>query len=71
MDHETLGILHVYDIDDKTVWMNKIKKDQKVYLANKGFNTKGKILIIKRFLISQIGFELETKRIYSKCFKIT
>ena len=62
---KTLGIVHGYDIDENTIWMekiNKIKSCIQVWKKTR-FGCKGRILIIKTLLVSQIGFEVEMRTI--------
>ena len=60
---KTLGIMHGYEIDENELWMEKINKIKNCIQVwkNRDLTFKGKILIIKTLLISQIGFETETR----------
>ena len=62
---KTLGINHGYHIPEQEVWMEKIKKMKNCIQIwkSRDLTLKGKILIIKTFLISQINYELEMKPI--------
>ena len=57
---KTFGVYHGYQI-----WMGKIAKIKNCIQVWKSRNLtlRGKVLIIKTFLISQIGFEIEMKNI--------
>ena len=58
---KTLGVHHGYQINLHEIWMEKITKIKNCIQVWKSRNLslKGKVLIIKTFLISQIGYELE------------
>ena len=62
---KTLGINHGYHIPEEEAWMEKIKKMKNCIQVwkSRDLTLKGKILIIKTFLISQINYELEMKPI--------
>ena len=62
---KTLGINHGYHIPEQEVWMDKIKKMKNCIQIwkSRDLTLKGKILIIKTFLVSQINYELEMKPI--------
>ena len=62
---KTLGINHGYHIPEQEVWMEKIKKMKNCIQVSKSrdLTLKGKVLIIKTFLISQMNFEIEMKSI--------
>ena len=62
---KTLGINHGNHIPEQEVWMDKIKKMKTCIqiLKSRDLTLKGKILIIKTFLVSQINYELEMKPI--------
>ena len=58
---KTLGVHHGYHINQQEIWMEKITKIKTCIQVWKSRNLslRGKVLIIKTFLISQIGYELE------------
>lgn len=60
---KTLGIMHGYEIDENELWMEKINKIKNCIQVwkNRDLTFRGKVLIIKTLLISQIGFEIETR----------
>ena len=62
---KTLGISHGYHIPEQEVWMEKIKKMKNCIQVwkSRDLTLKGKVLIIKTFLISQINYEIEMKSI--------
>ena len=55
---KTLGIHHGYEIDNAAIWLEKIEKIKKCIQIwkSRGLTYKGKVLIIKTLLLSQIGF---------------
>ena len=55
---KTLGIHHGYEIDDATIWLEKINKIKNCIQVwkSRDLTYKGKVLIIKTLLLSQIGF---------------
>ena len=66
-----LGVYHGYQINEQEIWMGKIAKIKNCFQVWKSRNLtlRGKVLIIKTFLISQIGFELEMKDTPKQCRK--
>ena len=70
---KTLGIVHGYDIDENTIWMEKINKIKSCIQVWKkcDLTIKGRILIIKVLLVSQIGFEVEMQSIPKHILKTT
>ena len=62
---KTLGINHGYHIPEQEVWMEKINKMKNCIQVwkSRDLTLKGKVLIIKTFLISQINYEIEMKSI--------
>ena len=62
---KTLGINHGYHIPEQEIWMDKIKKMKNCIQIwkSRDLTLKGKILIIKTFLVSQINYELEMNSI--------
>lgn len=52
---KTLGIMHGYDIDENTLWMDKINKIKNCIQVwkKRDLTLKGRVLIIKSLLISQ------------------
>ena len=55
---KTLGVNHGYQIDEAAIWLEKINKIKSCIQVWKSRDRtyKGKVLIIKTFLLSQIGF---------------
>ena len=68
---KTLGINHGYHIPEHEVWMEKIKKMKNCIQIwkSRDLTLKGKILIIKTFLLSQINYELEMNPIPKQIVK--
>lgn len=68
---KTLGIMHGYDIDENTLWMDKINKIKNCIQVwkKRDLTLKGRVLIIKSLLISQIGFEIEMRNIPNNVIK--
>ena len=65
---KTLGIFHGHVIDNDKIWKDKIQKIKNCLQVWKTRNLtlKGKTLIIKSFIISLIGFEIEARGIPEK-----
>ena len=60
---KTLGILHGYNIHENAIWMvkiNKIKTCIQIW-KKRDLTIKGRVLVIKSLLLSQIGFEIEIR----------
>ena len=55
---KTLGVHHGYEIDDATIWLEKINKIKNCIQVwkSRDLTYRGKVLIIKTLLLSQIGF---------------
>jgi len=62
---KALGVFHGYNIDTDTVWKTIIKKMKSCIQIWKTRNLtfKGKILIIKNLLVSQMGYDIEIRGI--------
>ena len=61
----TIGVYHVYNIDPDTVWktlINKMKSCTQIWKTNK-ITVKGKTLIVKNILVSELGYEIEMRGI--------
>lgn len=58
---KTLGVHHGYHINQQDTWMGKITSIKSCIQVwkSRSLSLKGKVLIIKTFLISLIGYELE------------
>ena len=58
---KTLGVFHGYNIDEHAIWMEKITKIKNCIQVwkTRDLTLRGKILIIKTFVITQIGFQAE------------
>ena len=68
---KTLGIHHGYNIDENTIWLEKINKMKnciKVW-KSRDLTFIGKVLVIKTLLLSQIGFLTESLIIAEKFVK--
>ena len=55
---KTLGIHHGYEIDNEAIWLDKINKIKNCIQAwkSRDLTYKGKVLVIKTLLLSQVGF---------------
>ena len=68
---KTLGMNHGYHIPEQEIWMDKIKKIKNCIQIwkSRDLTFKGKVLIIKTFLVSQINYELEMNSIPKNIMK--
>ena len=60
---KTLGVFHGYNIDTDDIWktnINKMKSCTQVW-KTRHLTIKGKTLIVKHFLLAQMGFETEMR----------
>ena len=66
-----LGINHGYNIDLTAIWMEKINKIKNCFQVwkSRDLSFKGKVLVIKTLLLSQIGFQSETVTIPNNVVK--
>ena len=55
---KTLGIHHGYEIDNEAIWLDKINKIKNCIQVwkSRDLTYKGKVLVIKTLLLSQVGF---------------
>jgi hypothetical protein len=65
---KTLGICHGYKIDTNKIWMKKINEIKNCFQVWKarGLTFKGKILVLKTYVVSIINFEIDTRGIPTK-----
>ena len=68
---KTLGVHHGYGIDENCIWKPKIDKIRSCLQVWKTRNLsfKGKILIVKSFILSQIGYEVDMRGIPDRFVK--
>jgi hypothetical protein len=65
---KTLGVFHGYNKDTDDIWkkiINKMKSCTQVW-KTRNLTFKGKTLIVKNFLLAQMGFETEMRGIPEK-----
>jgi hypothetical protein len=65
---KTLGYFNGYNIDTDNIWkkiLNKMKSCTRVW-KTRNLTFKGKTLIVKKFLLAQMGFETEMREIPEK-----
>ena len=62
---KTLGVCHGYEIENNAIWLDKINKIKNCLQVwkSRDLTYKGKILVLKTFVLSKINFELEMRGI--------
>ena len=65
---KALGVVHGYDVDLDSIWLEKIKKIKACLeiWKTRDLTYQGKVLLIKSFVISKIGYEIEMRGIPDK-----
>ena len=65
---KALGVLHGYNIDTDTIWLEKIQKIKSCLEVwkSRDLTYQGKVLLIKSLILSKIGFEIEMRGIPDK-----
>ena len=65
---KALGVLHVYNVDIDSIWLEKIKKIKSCMEVwkSRDLTYEGNILILKSLVLSLIGYEIEMRGIPEK-----